>query len=331
MQLPKFKFPVEQMISSLSQERLGGTCWFSICGAGETLAPREIFPIVKGLLSEGHYVNLTNNGTITQRIDEFCSLPEEMRERLHFAFSLHYLELKKRRQLETFVTNVKKVRAAGCSFLVQINLYDGYLPVWEEIGEFCKREFGAFPQVALTREETRPKMKIHTSISDEEYIRVGKKFNSPLFDFTVKNFNVRRREFCYAGAWAGVLDLGTGELSACYGDGIRQNIFENPKKPIKFCAIGENCKKQFCFNSSHFLSLGTIPSLNTPTYANLRNRKCASWYSEKMEAFLSQKLAESNEEYSNLKKIFCNIRYKFAFRTPKQIAASILRKLGFKK
>lgn len=302
MQMPSLEFSPEWITKALTTERLGGICWFSICGAGETLAPKEILPIVRGLLENGHFVNLTNNGTISQRIDELCALPEEMRKRLHFAFSLHYLELKRKNLLKTFVRNVKKVQSMGCSFLVQINLYDGYVPVWDEIGELCKREFGAFPQVALTREETRPKMKIFSAGTEEDYINIGKKFNSPLFDFTAKNFNVRRKEFCYAGDWACVLNLGTGELSACYGSGIRQNIFRDLTKPIRFCAIGKNCEKPYCINSSHFLSLGTIPTMAAPTYAALRNREEAGWYSDEMKAFLSQKLRENNREYTAFEK-----------------------------
>lgn len=302
MQMPKLSFPVERIVDALTQKRVGGVCWFSICGAGETLAPREIFPIVKGLLGNGHYVNLTNNGTISQRIDQFCELPCDWRKRLHFAFSLHYIELKNRNLLQTFIRNVKKVRDAGCSFIVQINLYDRYMPVWQEIGDLCVREFGALPQVALTREETHPRMKIFSNKSDEEYIAVGKKFESPLFDFTVKNFNVKRKEFCYAGAWSGVLDLGSGILTGCYGDGVRQNIFQNLEEPIRFCPIGKGCRKPYCINSSHFLSLGVIPELEAPTYAALRNREKAGWYSGEMKAFLSQKLRENNEEYTPFQK-----------------------------
>ena len=46
-------------------------------------------------------------------------------------------------------------------------------------------------------------------------------------------------------------------------------------------------------NSSHFLSLGVIPSINCPSYADLRNRKCidgSEWYNETMKEALSKKL-----------------------------------------
>ena len=59
--IPKLKYSPQHMAKALSKERLGGVCYISICGAGETLLPRYIVEIVYELLKEGHYVNITNN------------------------------------------------------------------------------------------------------------------------------------------------------------------------------------------------------------------------------------------------------------------------------
>ncbi len=323
-------YSVEQITQALTKERLGGICWISICGAGETFLSQDTVPLVTNLLKNGHYVNVTTNGTITPRIKELCALPLELRERLHLAFSLHYVELKNKNLLQVFVDNIKRVKAAGCSFLVQINLYDGYVPYWDEIKEFSMREFGAPPQVALTRAEGDGEYKIHFSGTMDEYVQIGKKFESPLFDFTVKNFNILRKEFCYAGDWSGTLNLGTGILTSCYGDGISQNIFEDVSRPIEFCAMGKNCKNTFCFNSSHFLSLGVIPSLTTPTYASLRNREIAGWYNPKMQAFLSNKLCQSNRRYSWLERVLSNIRFRNNRNIMHRIIFSLLSRLNRK-
>lgn len=305
MKMPELRYSPKIIGEGLRVERLGGICYFSICGAGETLLPRETIEIVYELLKNGHYVNLTTNGTITKRFDEILQFPEEYLERLHFAFSFHYNELVRLHMLNTFFGNVKKVRKAGCSFLVQINLCDEYLNDWDEIKNICIKEVGAPPQVAATRNENNNEGRIEevefmTKLSKKEYIEKGQEFNSPLFDFTVKNFNVRRREFCYAGDWSGTLDLGTGILSKCYGPN-KQDIFKDVKKPIDFSAIGK-CDSAFCMNSSHFMSLGIIPEIETPTYASLRNREEAGWYSEKMNQFLSQKLSNNNKEYTEVQK-----------------------------
>ena len=229
--------------------------------------------------------------------------------------------------LDDFFDNIKKIKKAGCSFVLQINLCDEYLPYWDEIKRISKERVGAYPQVAATRKEINLKNNIEllTDLTKEEYVAKGKEFNSPLFDFTMKNFNVKRKEFCYAGDWSFVLNLQTGMLSKCYGCGIAKNIFENPDKKIKFEAIGKNCQSRFCMNSSHFMSLGIIPSIETPSYGELRNRKSANWYQsdEIKEAFYS-KLKESNMEYPPLKKAYVTVKYRVSF-----FVINVLRKVKY--
>ena len=112
----------------------------------------------------------------------------------------------------------------------------------------------------------------------------------------------KRKEFCYAGDWSGVLNLETGLLRKCYSDNGGQLIFDDISVPINFEAIG-CCGSLFCMNSSHFLSLGVIPDLYTEvTYAGLRNRPEHNWYTEDMNEILSSKLSLSNNEYSKIKK-----------------------------
>lgn len=123
----------------------------------------------------------------------------------------------------------------------------------------------------------------------------------------MKNFNVKRKEFCYAGDWTGNLDLATGIMRRCYSSYIFQDIFKNPKEPLRLLAVGNHCGSSFCMNSSHFMSFGVIPSIDAPTYAELRNRKEAGWYTEEMEEFLSGKLDDSNVQYSPAKKLESNV------------------------
>lgn len=302
MQLPKMKYPPHIIGEGLTQDRLGGICYFSICGAGETLIPLETILITKELLKNGHYVNLTTNGTITKRIDELLQIPHEDLTRLNFSFSLHYNELIRLGLMDSFFENIEKVKTAGCSFVLQINLCDEYLSAWDEIKRICIERVGAPPQVAATRKENdlTSDIILHTSLSFDDYLSKGKEFESPLFDFTMKNFNYKRNEFCYAGDWSGTLDLGTGILSRCYGT-KGQDIFADINKPIHFCAVGK-CPSLFCMNSSHFMSLGVIPDVETPTYGELRNRKSVSWYNPKFELLLNQKLGDNNKTYSYPKK-----------------------------
>lgn len=305
MEMPSLKYTPEHMGKGLTQDRLGGICYFSICGAGETLLPEDTVRIAYELLKNGHFVNITTNGTITKRIEEILQFPHEYLQRLHFSFSLHYNELVRLKLLDRFFENVQRVCAGGCSFLVQINLCDEYLECWDEIKALCVEKVGAAPQVAATRKERNDGGRINrveymTSLSDNNYIAKGAEFKSPLFEFTIRNFNKKRKEFCYAGDWTGTLNLGTGILSKCYSPN-KQDIFADISKPINFVAIGK-CNSLFCMNSSHFMSLGVIPELNCPTYAELRNRAEAGWYTETMQAFLNQKLYDNNNLYTDTMK-----------------------------
>ena len=332
MNIPDCPFNADYIGKALSMERFGGTCYFSICGAGETLIPNYTISIVEAILKEGHFVNITTNGTLNNRFDELCKLDKELLKRLNISFSFHYLELVRLKKIEDFFENIKKCKQNGISFVLQLNLCDEYMPYLNEIKRISFEKVGAYPQVAVTRKEENKKLdkiEILTNGTIDKYIEEGKKFDSPLFEFTLKNFNIKRKEFCYAGDWSFNLNLLTGELRKCYCYPVVQNIYENIERPIVFEAIGNNCHSRFCFNSSHFMSFGVIPELDTPTYADLRNREDAQWYASKevKEAFNS-KLYESNVEYGILKKIRVNLKNKLIFfiSSIKKVLIKIIRR-----
>jgi hypothetical protein len=288
-------------------ERFGGMCFFSICASGETLMTEHTVKIAAALLENGHFVNITNNGTMTKRIQELCRFPLEFKKRLLLSFSFHYLELMRLGLLDIFFKNVLSVKNAGISFFVQINLYDGYIPYIDEIKRLCKEKLNAYPQVPATRKVEKSGFIFHTTLSREKYMIAGRGFDSPLFEFTTKNFMRKQRGFCYAGDWSFVLNLATGELSRCYGTGNSQNIFDDPQKVINFRAVGNYCPALYCVNSSHFMSQGIIPAEETPAYAALRDRPGAGWFNEKAQELLNGKLYETNQQYTAMEKILTNL------------------------
>jgi len=245
---------------------------------------------------------------LTKRFDEILKFPKEYLERLHFSFSFHYLELLPNK-LDIFFDNVNRVRKGGCSILVQVNLCDEYLPYLDEIKYICEQRTGGAPQIVATRKETElhSNIELFTEHSKEEYQSFGGKFHSPLFDFTMNNFGLKRKGFCYAGDWSATLNLATGAMGKCYSSYIVEDIFKYPTKPINFTAVGDNCKSLFCMNASHFMSLGVIPSIEVPTYASLRNREDAGWYSNRMSSFLNGKLENNNTFYSKTQIIKTNM------------------------
>ena len=312
--IPGFDYPVEHMIAALSKDRLGGVCYFSICATGETTFCKQLPSFIAGLLRSGHYVNITTNGTFSRGIDEILrNVPSEYACHFHVAFSLHYKELKRLDLLDVFVKNVHKVHDCGCSYLIQVNFYDGYLPLLNEIKAFSIQNFGALPQLAATRLYGNGNMrsvKFHSSLSSEEYVSIGRQFDSPLFEFTVVNFNKRHREFCYAGAWSYVLNLKTGGLKSCYCNGREWDAFKDVTRKLPERPVGCHCDNYFCQNSSHMLSLGDIPNIfKDISYADLRDRPSASWYRPEMRAFLSTKLADTNRQLSAMGKIAVDFAY----------------------
>ena len=307
MKVPELEYSLDTIKRALRKERFGGACYFSICGAGETLIPEYIVDLVRVVLENGHYVNITTNGTMSKRFQEMIeTYPEEYFSRMHFAFSLHWLELERLKMTARFFENVKKVRQAGASIVVQMNMCDEYMPHLQTIKDRCMEELGAFPQIAVTRRESGFPVKhveLYTDGTEEAYIQAGKQFDSPLFDFTLKNFLVNRKEFCYAGDWSYQLNLQTGLLKRCYCSCVVQNIFKDTEKPIFELAVGHACNSLYCNNSSHFMSQGVIPEADGPSYAELRDRPEAQWYTPNMKALLSHKLSQTNQVYGPGKKL----------------------------
>ena len=85
---------------------MGGKLYISLTGYGETFLQKELVPLVHGLLKLGHVINITTNGTVSNRIDELLDFDKNLLKHLHIAFSFHYLELKQRKLLDIFFNNV---------------------------------------------------------------------------------------------------------------------------------------------------------------------------------------------------------------------------------
>jgi len=273
-----FNYSAGTIERALSKERLGGTAFVNICGAGETLIPKEIVEIVYGILKAGHFVSIVTNGTITERFNEIMLFPKEFLERCAFVFSLHYIELMKTHKLDDFFDNVMKIKNAGCSFSIKLVAYDDYLPLRDEIISACYKRVGAPPHVSLPIDHTQ-EHSLMTSLKFEEFISSWSDFGSLSFDAEILNYNVKRTNFCYAGDWSLVLDLSSGNAWQCYGVSTNeQNIFENIDNPIKFEAIGHNCIRPYCICALNYLALGIIPKNGMPTYSQVRDRSEAEWF-----------------------------------------------------
>ncbi len=132
--------------------------------------------------------------------------------------------------------------------------------------------------------------------------------------FKLEMLGIKRKEFCYAGAWSLFINLYTGEAQPCYWQPYNQNVFDNINKPIKFDPVGHHCSQPFCINAHAHLTWGLIPELSTPTYEVMRNRVMENgdeWLTKECKDFFQTKLYESNTEFSDFKKRMYTIAYPF--------------------
>ena len=310
----------EQIGYALRKERLGGPCFVNLCGNGETLIPPVVVGYVRELLSRGHYVGLVMNGTLSARFQELSRLPGELLGRLFLKFSYHYLELKRLNLLNRFFDNIRLMRDAGASFVLELTPSDETIPYIEELKQVSLDNLGALCHITIARDESVDgKLPILTSLSDEEFYKTWGVFDCAMFDFKKTIFGQKRKEFCYAGDWSFSLDLGSGRMRQCYKSLFSANILDNPDVPIPFKAIGHFCQECHCYNGHSFLSWGVIPSKVAPTYAEERNRVCpdgSEWLRPQMKQFMSSRLFDANREYPLWKKAATDVE--MAFRILKQ-------------
>lgn len=134
---------------------------------------------------------------------------------------------------------------------------------------------GALCHVTVSRDESKPGLKLLTKLSAEDFYNTWKTFDSELFEYKFKIFGKKITQACHGGEKTFWLKLSEedGTLMGCYGHGYKQEIIKN-QQPIKLQPIGKCCFPH-CYNGHAWLVLGAIPEMQAPTYASLRNRTCA--------------------------------------------------------
>ncbi|MCL2078881.1 MAG: hypothetical protein FWH17_03450 [Oscillospiraceae bacterium] len=343
-----FNYPVEHMQNALTVERMGGVCMFNISGSGETLLNPEIVPLTYGLLKNGHYVALINNCTISNRIAEMTEFPTEFRSRLFFKVSFHYRELKRRGMLYEFAENVTMLKKAGIAFSIEVVSNDYVLNEIEELQKFSKEHFGALPHVLAGRDEqvigTYPKF--NSRLSSEQYNKVWSSFDSDLFKYQQKTYEIPHREFCYAGVFTGTLSLGTGDFAPCPGTKKVTNLFEDINSPIAFAPVGQNCPFEYCYCSFFLHVLAGVSFEYDPgvRFWQFRDRICddgSRWLTPTIREAFSHRCCEYHTPYSDDRAFFMDqlmrVRYGGLVADPDIIAktavvvANALNELNIRK
>lgn len=308
---PKMKYSPEHVAKALSPERMGGICYINSCAEGETLLTNNIDLYYKALVEQGHYLEIVTNLTVTPMIDKILQWDAELLKRVEFKASFHYLELKRKKMLDVFASNAKKIWKSGASVNIEITPSDELIPYINEVKEFSMREFGALPHLSIARNDATRDIEKLTNLSEEEYAATWESFDSGFWQYKQTVFGKKQNGFCYAGLWQINVNLSDGFTKACYfRTEKRDNIFETPDKPYKFKPIGR-CPIAHCYNAHMLLTFGLIPGATEVCYGNIRNRvrdDGTEWLQPELKAFFNSKLIESNEKWSTSKEkryLFC--------------------------
>lgn len=305
-----FKFSTDHIVTCLTKKRLGGTCLINLTAKGETLLYKDIVSLTHGLLKQGHYVEIITNGIATKKIEELLKADECILRRLFFKISYHYEQLSERNLTARFWNNVDLIKKSPCSFSLEVMPNDKLVSSINFIYKDCIDHVGAVCHATVGRDDSDKEKKLLTQFSKQEYVKTWSELNSPMFDLKMKLFGEKRKEFCYAGKWSLLIDIASGEAAQCYGRPFSQNIFVNPERPIIFFPVGYSCMQPFCFNGHSHVALGMIPSLQAPSYEEIRNRKTDTgeeWLKPCCKEFFSQKLYENNKQYSRIEVLFLSI------------------------
>lgn len=317
-------YPAEYIAKALSPKRLGGISLINLTGQGETLLCKDIVELTRQLLQLGHYVEIVTNGTIRNRIEEILAFDIDILEHLEFKISFHYTELKKKNMLDSLFETIQLIKERQCSFTLELVPTDSQKKYKDEILLLCMEKLGAPCQLTVARDDGHNRGLLSEE-GIEVYRKEWEKFSSTMFDFKLELLNKKRREFCYAGAWSLFVNLSTGEASPCYGQPSNQNIYKNINEKMKFIPIGHYCTEPYCVNGHAHMTMGLIPELKSPSFADIRNRECddgTEFFSKACKEFFSQKLYLTNKQYSKVHRIMHSVYY------PILLSVWIMRKPG---
>lgn len=286
-------FSLSDIRKAMSKERWG-VCYIALAGDGETLIDRSTVDLCHVLSENGHYLNVINNGTMTEHLRYMNEIfTPEQKERTMLTFSLHYLELKRRSLLDTYFSNFRSMREAGFTVYPHMVLADDYLPVIDEIKQHCIEELGILPQIGIVRDERKNQgERIYSSFSREDYFRIADSFESPYFELQKKLYEENcAREYCYAGELGVLLNFTTGKMRQCVCNPETVQVFQNPSAPVPFHRVGNSCMSPWCFCSSLQI-FGMVPGKPYPTYSDMYTGERRKYASGRMLDALSTKLAD---------------------------------------
>ncbi|MDD5999622.1 MAG: radical SAM protein [Lachnospiraceae bacterium] len=296
--------PVEYVLKAFSPERMGGICYITLVGDGETLLPDDIEDFIVGLVKQGHYLTIITNGTLVEKIIHIIERLKEinLQNHIYFSLSLHFLEIVRLGLKDRFTQCVNFLKEENISVGITLVLANSYIPVIEEIKIYCD-ELGIVPSVNLAINEHEDGEVEHiVEVSDEEYREMEKRLTGQKsVTSKLNNFYTKETGFCYAGVWSIILDITTGECGQCVNNSDHVfNFYDNIEKPLELLPVGNRCKAAYCicgFRDAWHL---------VPEKEFITEKETISpsdrFLSEETRRRFRTDLAKSNEEYSDTMK-----------------------------
>ena len=306
--IKSLQYPLQTILAACSKERLGGQCAIQLMGDGETLLPDDVVELILGLLKEGHYVRVVNNGTLSNRIHELIKSTESdgTIDRLSMMFSLHFLELEKRNLLKVFTENINYVKKSGCSFEISLVACDEYIEKAERINQFCEQELGGVIPWVLPADKydtSANYVGVFSKYDEHTYLEnIKRAFPSFQREFVQEKKDMDNHKFCYAGDWFFYLDFTTGRYSQCMKNvGPEHNFFEHLEDELMLQPVGTRCKSAYCMCGGA-KTLNLIPEGNSYEEIQQKNGSYDKYVSEKILRAYNTNLAETNKEYTKEEK-----------------------------
>ena len=307
----KFLYSVEHMIKAFSPERLGGIADIIVIGNGETLLPPEVVPFIKGLLKQGHVVELATNLTLNDRVDELLNMSKENLSRLVMRPSFHYNELKRLNKIDDFFNNLNKFREAGSACIPFMVICNEYMPVLDEIKSLFQNKFGAMPQCTptLTYEKKSDinrfgKVQTDPIITQELKNLIKEKFNSSIFDLCCDYLNVDPKQvFCYAGKYSFTVTLDNGNVQKCHCAPPEFSMFKDLNRSLDMEAIGSNCCINTCAMQYQFIAQGLLENCAEDlTHYSLVWKDRENYCNEEVKRLLNFNYLQENLKYTDSQK-----------------------------
>ncbi len=272
-------YTLDEIKKAFSKKRLGGVCFINICSDGETLIHPMMVDIIRVFLSEGHYVMLVTNGTVTKAIKELLQLETEQKSRIFFKLSFHYEELRKMNMLRTFFDNVNLIVESPCSLTVEYITVDDTLNHIDEFKEVCLEGMGTLPQINIPRDERKNNLGLFSEYSWTNYLAKVDEINIPskFFDYRKQFFGKKYKYFCFMGGRYLWVNMKTGFSYQCYRMPPIQNFMKDINHHVKWIPVGNHCPEAHCYVCYTFFTLGCVDTPEyadyKPSYYDIRNRK----------------------------------------------------------